>query len=236
VWDENDCNVDPGDGGKHERWEGVINSRYGDFPQIGGPSCGTVNKRYEVDVDNSGEMRLYASPVDGRLHLLGAERGTLWADDSGDGEADRAVEYQDTDGDGFFDRWRFDDDADGEPERALDVPDEGGLSRASGSDSVPLHWPDVTTLYRPLLEQTVAGHERVAGALDLTLTERGNRDNLEIRRWALERQIHLAFRTRITAAITAGDERQARRLRRAQDFWEGGDYERTATVLAPSVD
>ena len=56
-------------------WEGIINAPYAGFPQVGGPSCGRINKRYELDADNSGRLRLYASWVDCRLHLFGAERG-----------------------------------------------------------------------------------------------------------------------------------------------------------------
>ena len=81
TWDENDNNVDAGpNGDPHERWEGVINSAFADFPQVGGPPCGPLNKRYELDRDNSGRMKLYYSPIDRRLHLLGADEGWLKVD------------------------------------------------------------------------------------------------------------------------------------------------------------
>ena len=218
VWDENDENIDPADGASHERWEGVINARYGEFPQVGGPSCGTVNKRYELDVDNSGGLKLYASPVDGRLHLLGAEEGTLWADDDGDRRPDRIVAYRDADGDGFFDEWQYDDDADGEPERTV----RPGRAYQEG-EPLPLDWERVTAIYRPLLAGAVEGHEQVAAALGIDLTADELRGSLESRRWALERRIHQAFHARL-AAGTAHDAARASATNRALQYWERGQY------------
>ena len=102
VWDENDHNVAVGRGSP-ERWEGIINAAYRTFPQEGGPHCGTVNKRYELDSDFSGRMQLYYWPADRRLHLFGAEQGTMTVDYDHDGKPDLTVEYRDTDRDGFFD-------------------------------------------------------------------------------------------------------------------------------------
>ena len=64
TWVENDNNVDSRPGGDpRERWEGVIASETKDFPQVGGPPVGLFNSRYEADLDNSGKMKLYYSPL-----------------------------------------------------------------------------------------------------------------------------------------------------------------------------
>ena len=109
VWDENDHNVARGRR-QRERWEGIINSSYSGpatgkrFPQEGGPPCGLVNKRYELDSDLSGKMTLYYWEADRRLHLLGAEDGTLTVDYDNDGRVDMIVHYVDSNDDGCFDR------------------------------------------------------------------------------------------------------------------------------------
>ena len=177
-----------------------------------------MNKRYELDVDNSGGLKLYASPVDGRLHLLGAEEGTLWADDDGDRRPDRIVAYRDADGDGFFDEWQYDDDADGEPERTV----RPGRAYQEG-EPLPLDWERVTAIYRPLLAGAVEGHEQVAAALGIDLTADELRGSLESRRWALERRIHQAFHARL-AAGTAHDAARASATNRALQYWERGQY------------
>lgn len=102
IWDENDHNVAAYDHGR-ERWEGIINRAYRGFPQEGGPPTPRFNRRFELDADYSGQMRLYFWPADGRLHLLGAEQGSLEADFDYDGQVDLLVEYADRDGDGRFD-------------------------------------------------------------------------------------------------------------------------------------
>ncbi len=232
VWDENDLNIDPNDRTRHERWEGILNARYGAFPQVGGPHCGTLNKRYEHDADNSGKMMLYASPVDGRLHLFGAESGTLWADDDADGRPDRIVQHSDTDGDGYFDTWQFDDGADGSFERTY-KPDDA----YSPVDAlIPLDWGSVTQAYVPLLEATVQGHEQVARALGGILTEMPISSSLEGRRWALERRIHLAFSHNISAETDAGDEARAEKLADARAFWERGQYDAATRHMRASAD
>jgi hypothetical protein len=232
VWDENDINIDPADRAKHERWEGVINSRYDGFPQIGGPACGLLNKRYELDADNSGGLRLYASAVDGRLHLYGAEKGTMWIDAGGNRKADRIVEYVDTDGDGCFDEWRFDDDADGVPERTFRV--QGTLIRAE--DTVPLEWGRVVGTYVPLLRRSVAGHAAVAEALGAPLTPSPGNGNLEHSRWALETRVTTEFNRQISAARTVGDAVRAGRLERARESWERGLFDEAAALIGRGAD
>jgi hypothetical protein len=125
CWDENDNNVNPAVGERiHERWEGVIAHRSAHFPQVGGPSCGTFNKRYEVDNDGSGNLRLYYSNIDHRFHLRGAEFGWLDADYNNDGRTDVRWRYEDANGNGFFDTYRVDADADGKWDWSATFSDE----------------------------------------------------------------------------------------------------------------
>jgi len=102
VWDENDHNVAELTRGP-ERWEGIINLEYEGFPQEGGPPTLRMNKRFELDSDFSGATQLYWWAADGRLHLFGAEIGSLKVDYDYDGAPELVVEYSDDDADGFFD-------------------------------------------------------------------------------------------------------------------------------------
>jgi hypothetical protein len=155
VWDENDHNVEPGD--HRERWEGTINSAYRGFPQEGGPPCGTLNKRYELDADNSGRLRLYYWPADRRLHLAGAEQGTLTADYDADGKVDLTVEYRDRDGDGFFD------------ERTV-ITREPSCKRLAATapaatETIPLSFAAVSATWPAQLAGTVAAQDELLAAL-----------------------------------------------------------------------
>ncbi|MFC1558500.1 hypothetical protein ACFL40_04005 [candidate division KSB1 bacterium] len=113
TWDENDNNIaDPVlsriDSVCNERWEGVINHQSEFMKRVGGPSCGIYNKRNEVDMDYSGKMQFYYSPVDQRLHLYGAEVGWIKVDYNYDHKVDMFVWMEDNDKDGFFDTWKYD--------------------------------------------------------------------------------------------------------------------------------
>ena len=115
-----------------ERWEGVLNhaSKFGDFPQVGGPPCSVFNNRVEVAKPPASPLRLYYDPYDHRLHLPGAQYGYLDVDYNLDGEADAAYAYEDTTGDGMLDMRRADLNNNGEwdfewplagPEREFDI-------------------------------------------------------------------------------------------------------------------
>jgi hypothetical protein len=113
--DEMDNNVDLQEhGALNERWEGVLNDSTESFPQVGGPSAGPFNRRAEVDHDNSGHGKLYYSPVDRRLHLLGAEAGAQKIDFDLDGRVDMTIRTGDRSGHGYMDVWEVDVDADGD--------------------------------------------------------------------------------------------------------------------------
>lgn len=101
------------EGSLNERWEGVLNHGDASFPQIGGPSAGSFNRRVETDRDNSGKMALYFSPADRLIHLFGAETGIQKIDFDFDGRIDMEIRTGDRNGDGWFDSWEVDVDVDG---------------------------------------------------------------------------------------------------------------------------
>lgn len=123
------------------RWERVELYEPLDLYAVGAAGGGLDNHRQsdaagdrgEWDMDNSGGGRLYVSPMDGKIHLYGAEWGAWRIDQNalsyqgmggiydvyGPGrmqfkpEKFPVVKYEDSDSDGFFDTMRFDWDADG---------------------------------------------------------------------------------------------------------------------------
>ena len=156
VWDEHDRNVDARHGSP-ERWEGVINSPYRGFPQEGGPNCGTVNKRYELDADFSGRMQLYYWPPDGRLHLFGSEQGTMTVDYDHDGATDLTVEYRDTDADGFFDEREITTRRPKQKRRAA--------TGATSPEKMPLDFTVVGPPWAEALQDTLSAQEDMLAAL-----------------------------------------------------------------------
>lgn len=159
TWVENDNNIDSHPGGDpHERWEGVIASGTKDFPQVGGPPVGIFNSRYEADLDNSGKMKLYYSPEDRRIHLRGAEKGSLQVDYNYDGKLDMDFEYRDTDHDGIFDTWTVDVDGDGVPDRTVHIPHPR-------PQPVPLHYRSLTAFYNRSLDQALAENKALIDAM-----------------------------------------------------------------------
>lgn len=58
--------------------------------------------RGEYNFDLSGPVRLYFSPIDRRLHLLGAQKG-IWSLADGHGR----IEYENIDQDGYIDQWTY---------------------------------------------------------------------------------------------------------------------------------
>ena len=144
TWDEIDRNVDrDGAADTMERWEGVIAKGNEAFPQVGGPSSGPFNNRFEL-AGSPGLIRLYYAPVDQRLHLLGAETIWLAADPNHDGTADMRYTYTDSDGDGRIDVWELDADGDG-------TADDRWTSTAECTD-VAYNWGQVQAMMIPVLE------------------------------------------------------------------------------------
>ncbi len=165
TWDENDNNVDVSPkGDPHERWEGIINSAFGDFPQVGGPPCGPLNKRYELDRDNSGKMKLYYSPIDRRIHLLGADEAGLKVDYNYDGKVDMEFHYRDTDADGIVDTWEIDLDGDQKIDRSFRVarPDVKMLD---------LDYHRLSDFYNSALDRALADNQALIDALKAVLQQ-----------------------------------------------------------------
>jgi hypothetical protein len=177
TWVENDNNIDSRpQGDPHERWEGVINSKSEFFPQVGGPPVSPYNSRNEVDLDNSGKMGLYYSPVDRRIHLRGADEGWLKADYDYNGTVDMAFLYKDTDRDGVIDAWEIDVDGDGKSERSIH------LSRPP-SEAVPFKYAALTRFYSSVLDEALAQNQLIIGAMkDLLRTVEGQfqEDKIEL--------------------------------------------------------
>jgi hypothetical protein len=145
VWDEDDLNVGPFcETPDRERWEGVIADGYAGFAQIGGPSCGRTNKRYEIDRDGSGRLGLYRSEVDDRLHLLGAEKGEFQIQIPTEPPIRRVVRYRDGNGNGFFDTWTYSAETSTGGERVFELPDEAARI-------VPTDGPAIRHIWRDLL-------------------------------------------------------------------------------------
>lgn len=111
---------------------------------ISHPQSDALGDRGEWDTDFSGEAKLYRAPWDGKMHLLGAEKG-MWTVDINreywagvhpnevgstkmPEKVAEVITYADTDDNGFFDRITFDYDGDRKIDRsdsllALNVED-----------------------------------------------------------------------------------------------------------------
>ena len=151
TWDENDLNID-GEGFEglafkdpQERWEGIITQKNEFFKQIGGPSCGPVNKRNEVDLESDTPIRVYYSDTDQRVHLFGANHAWLLVDYNFDREPDMRYDYHDSDGDGYLDRWTLDLNVDGKP-------DEEWYGEIKANRDIPYTYAALNEIMQPLLE------------------------------------------------------------------------------------
>lgn len=168
TWDENDNNIDPRPGRMHnERWEGILNHGSEFMTQVGGPTCGPYNKRNEVDKDRSGEFRFYLSPVDRRLHLLGAEIGWIKVDYDYDDSIDMILWMEDTDENGFFDTWKYDNDVDGDFELIYRIPYDT-------AKTFPFDYQVLHETYLPLLKEAMAQNRRIISTLKAVLGKLAN--------------------------------------------------------------
>lgn len=124
AWDENDDNVD-GDGkaDRNERWEGIIAKGAEGFPQVGGPSCGAFNKRYELDPQSTTPIRVYFRPADHRIHLFGAKKSWIDVDANNDDQPDMRYDMTDSNNDGIVDTWAIDVDCDGKADDTWQAAD-----------------------------------------------------------------------------------------------------------------
>lgn len=256
IWDENDHNV-ASRAPDHERWEGIINLRYRGFPQEGGPPTMRLNKRFELDADFSGRMRLYWWRADGRLHLHGAEQGSLDVDFDDDGRVDLSWEYVDTDGDGFFDRRTV--SAPGLPDRRIDGPRvyaPPGRPPPAQPRTLPYAYADVAPAWTKVMTRWSANAEELLDAIEAAAQALGVRPHtapMDVYRTATVAEVPAIERYRASAealrfyrdvAVALGlahlardagaagapdDHRQ--RIDAALHLADGGDLRAAAVVL-----
>ena len=159
-----------------ERWERVELYEPGDLYRLGEGNGGLDNNRQadvigdrgEWDTDNSGNGCLYVSPVDGKIHLLGAEKGAWRIDQTaryyqgmggiydsyGPGRLQEepksafpVITYEDTDGNGFFDRFCFDLDGDRQFEETVSLSDLGIDDCSALYDPSEMSYDDYARLF-----------------------------------------------------------------------------------------
>lgn len=132
-----------------------------------------VGDRGEWDMDNSGSGNLYVSPADGKIHLYGAEWGAWRIDQTaryyqgmggiydcyGPGRQQGepvspfpVIRYEDTDGNGFFDRISFDLDGDKSFEEVVSLAELGIDDRADVIDISGMEYSDYNELFRQVAE------------------------------------------------------------------------------------
>ncbi len=133
-----------------------------------------VGDRSEWDLDNSGNGNLYISPLDGKIHLLGAEKGYWRVDQNAffyqgmgglyDGygpvrtPADPTVfpliSYKDTDNNGFFDTIEFDLDGDQKVDYAFSLKDFGISDVTDIFQISKMKYADFNKLQKKVAEST----------------------------------------------------------------------------------
>lgn len=168
VWftydEDDDCN----------RWERVELYQPLDPFKVGKNQGGIDNNgqadpagdRGEWDQDNSGHGQLYVSPIDGKIHLYGAEWGCWRVDQNAryyqgmggiyDGYGPKRIEteptvfptvkYTDTDNNGFFDLMEFDLDGDKVFEQRLSMKELGLDDRCQVINTASMKYEDFVNL------------------------------------------------------------------------------------------
>lgn len=168
VWftydEDDDCN----------RWERVELYQSRDPFKVGKNQGGIDNNgqadpagdRGEWDEDNSGHGQLYVSPIDGKIHLYGAEWGCWRIDQNAryyqgmggiyDGYGPKRIEteptvfptvkYTDTDNNGFFDLMEFDLDGDKVFEQRLSMKELGLDDRCQVINTASMKYEDFVDL------------------------------------------------------------------------------------------
>ncbi len=165
-----------------ERWERVelldpkdpytIGARKGGLDD--NPQSDPVGDRGEWDLDNSGNGNLYVSPLDGKIHLFGAETGYWRVDQNAfyyqgmgglyDGygpvrtPADPTIfpmiSYKDTDNNGFFDTINYDLDGDKVADFSFSLKDLGISDVAEVIKINTMQYADFSKLDKMVSEKT----------------------------------------------------------------------------------
>lgn len=164
-----------------ERWERVELYEKGD-PYIMGMKNGGIDNtqsdptgdRGEWDLDNSGKGQLYISPLDGKIHLYGAEKGAWRVDQNAfyyqgmGGQYDiygparipvepttfPVIRYSDSDNNGFFDTIEFDLDGDREVDHSFCLKDLGISDVSKVYDTSKMKYADFTRLEKKVADDT----------------------------------------------------------------------------------
>ncbi|MCK5782671.1 MAG: hypothetical protein KAH10_08770 [Flavobacteriales bacterium] len=133
------------------------------------PQADGVGDRGEWDRDFSGEGNLYISPLDGKLHLYGAELGYWRIDqntlsyqgwggwrgpniqpettDSFEPEIFATIKYEDTDKNGFFDKVSYDMNGDHKYESVILLSDLGISDKSEVYKTADLVYSDYNSLH-----------------------------------------------------------------------------------------
>lgn len=164
--EDDDCN----------RWERVELYQPLDLFRVGlkkgglddGQQSDAIGDRAEFDLDNSGKGKLYLSPIDGRIHLYGAEWGAWRIDQNAayfqgygglyppmkvkerlhpDPESWPTVKYEDTNNNGFFDLVRYDLDGDTIFEETISLIELGISDQAALYDPASMKYEDYHRLF-----------------------------------------------------------------------------------------
>lgn len=138
------------------------------------PQADPSGDRGEWDEDFSGQGHLYISPIDGRLHLLGAEKGYWRIDQNATyyqgwqgwrgpnlqpEDFDKAepvvfgtMKYEDTDGNGFFDQISMDMDGDQKYEEVVSLKSLGIKDAAEWIHTDNMKYEDYRKVYSKMAE------------------------------------------------------------------------------------
>ena len=165
-----------------KRWERVELYQPLDLYKVGkrnggldnNPQADAIGDRGEFDADNSGHGSLYVSPLDGKIHLYGAEWGAWRIDQRGEyyqnmgglydvygperqqalPERFPVVKYEDTDNNGFFDVVHFDWDGNQQFEEHVNLHELGIADTATIIPIAEMRCPDYEALFRRVATDT----------------------------------------------------------------------------------
>ncbi|MEO9968168.1 MAG: hypothetical protein ABJF11_20415 [Reichenbachiella sp.] len=133
------------------------------------PQADAAGDRGEWDLDFSGKGKLYISPMDGKIHLLGAETGywridqntlsyqgwqgwrgpNIQPEDTDQFEPTQfaTVRYRDTDNNGFFDEMSFDMNGDQAYEQSISLISLGISDSTKVIETATMDYEDYTALF-----------------------------------------------------------------------------------------